>query len=348
MKEIGLKVHKKQAEIIRKNLIENNLLIKDLKIRRDEEFVYFPVKNLPRDLKYNNSIRIEFEKIRKKPTSYKEIALIPKSLKKKLPTSYDIIGNIIVIKIPKDLIKYKNKIGEALLKTNNNIQTVCYTTSITGELRTLNPEIISGEKSTVTIHKEYDLKFFLDVGKTYFSPRLAEERRRIANLVKSGETIIDMFAGVAPFSIMIAKYAKPKIIYAVDKNKYAIIYALKNVKLNNVIDKIEIIQEDSKNICKIIDKKKVNVNRIIMNLPFSAHKFFSYALKLISKECVIHYYAIIDELKIDDRIKELEKIARKNKILITNHKIRKIKTYSPREFYIGIDITAKKKDADVA
>ena len=57
---------------------------------------------------------------------------------------------------------------------------------------------------------------------TYFSPRLANERKRITSLVKPGETVVDMFAGVAPFSIMIAKYANPKIIYAIDKNKDAI------------------------------------------------------------------------------------------------------------------------------
>ena len=54
---------------------------------------------------------------------------------------------------------------------------------------------------------------------------LASERKRVAGLVKPGEIVVDMFAGVAPFSIMIARYAKPKIVYAIDKNKEAIILA---------------------------------------------------------------------------------------------------------------------------
>ncbi len=348
MKEIGIQIRKKQAEKMRRYLLKENLLIRDFKITRDEGFVYFPVRNLPKKNTSYKLVKMDFEKIKKAPNSYKEIAVIPEELKNKLPTSYDIIGNIINIKIPKELMQYKNRIGTALLKANKSIRTVCATTSITGELRTHNPEVISGKKSTITIHKEYDLRFYVDIRKTYFSPRLAEERRRIANLVRPGEIVIDMFAGVAPFSIMIVKYANPRLIYAFDKNKDAIKYALKNVKLNNVIDKIEIINADSKNINRILDKKVVKVDRIIMNLPFSAHKYFSHAMKLISEKSVIHYYAIIEKQNLDERLKELEKIANENKISFITRKIRKIKSYSPREFYIAIDITAKKKDADVA
>lgn len=348
MKKKGIKIKKENAERFRKYLIEQNLLIKDLKINKNEEFVYFPIKYYPKKISSFEPVKMEFEKIKEKPKSYKDIALIPNKFKKKLPTSYDVVGNILIIKIPKELMYYKKLIGTALMKANKNVSTVCHTTSVTGEFRTHNLEIISGKKSTITTHKEYGLNFYLDVAKTYFSPRLAEERKRITNLVKPGEVVIDMFAGIAPFSIMIAKYAKPKTVYAFDKNKDAINYAFKNVKLNNVVDKIEIIHADSKNIKNILCNKISKVDRIIMNLPFSAHKFFPYALSLISDKAIIHYYKIVEEKEIDEKLKELEKMGKKSEIIITEHKIRKIKTYSPREFYIGIDITAKKKNADVA
>jgi tRNA (guanine37-N1)-methyltransferase len=342
MKETGLQIEKSQAEKIRKYLIEHDLLIKNLKINRDEKFIYFPIRDLPKsNIKYK-LLKMKFKKIKEIPKSYKEIALIPKELKDKLPTSYDIIGNIIIIKLPNELIKYKNEIGNALLKLNKNIRTICLTSSISGELRTRNLEVISGEKITTTMHKEYGLKYFLDVSKTYFSPRLAEERKKVSGLVKPGEIIVDMFAGIAPFSIMIAKYAEPKIIYAFDKNKYAIEFAKKNVKLNNVIDKIDVILADSKNVKKILDEKELKINRIIMNLPFLAHKYLPYALQLISDKCLIHYYDIIEEKQLKERLKELGKIGNKHRISFIKHNIRKIKTYSPREFYIGIDITAKK------
>jgi len=334
----------KEGEKIRKYLSEHNLLRTDLKINRDKTYIYFPISLIPKEME-SYGFRIitkEFEKHHIKSNSYQEMAAIPSKLKHELPNSYDIIGSIILIKLPEKLKIYKKEIGESLLKTNKNIKTVALIEPVKGELRTRNVEIIAGENRTNTTHRECGLQFNVDIEKTYFSPRLATERKRVANLVQSGETIVDMFTGVAPFPIMIVKYANPKIIYAVDKNKDAIKYAKANIKKNNVLDKIEIIHADAEKIHIFLDRKDVKADRIIMNLPFSAHLFFKYALKIVADTCIIHYYDILKEDKIQERIEELKTIAENNKISLTDLHIRKIKTYAPREFYIGIDITAEK------
>ena len=276
------------------------------------------------------------------PKSYKEHLSIPKKHKTELPSSYDVIGDIILIKLPESLSKYKKEIGTSLLLTNKNIKTICLAKPVEGELRTRNLEIIAGEKNLKTNHKEYGLKFEMDLNKTYFSPRLATERKRVTDSVKSGEIVVDMFAGVAPFSIMIAKYANPKVIYAFDKNKYAIDYGKKNIKINNVLNKIEIFHNDAKNVNKILNQKKAKADRVIMNLPFSAYLFFKYALDIIGGRGIIHYYDILGEEKINQRIGDLKRIAKEKNVVLTNINQRKIKTYAPREFYIGIDITAKR------
>ena len=46
--------------------------------------------------------------------------------------------------------------------------------------------------------------------------------------------------------------------------------------------------------------------------------------------------------RIEERTDKLKKIAEENGYALPNLDIRKIKSYAPREFYIGIDITAKK------
>ncbi len=335
---IGIYVPLKQAEKMHKFLLEHTLLRNDLKIKKDKKFIYFPVKNIPKNL-VSFKIDTEFEKRKIKPKSYKEIVSIPDNLKRELPTSYDVVGDIILIKLPKNLLKYQNEIGESLLKSNKNIRTVCVIEPVSGEFRTRNINIIAGVKQTITTHKEYGLAIVIDIKKSFFSPRLATERNRIASLVRPNEIVLDMFAGVAPFSIMIAKYANPKIVYAVDKNKDAIALAQQNIKRNNVLDKIEIIHGDARKISAIVQKE---VDRIIMNLPFSAHFFFSYALKITKAHSTIHYYDIIEDDKIEDRINKLKKIAKECGYIITKIDVNKLKTYAPREFYIGMDIRAKK------
>ena len=352
-KSYAIKVPLKYAQEIKLIINKKNLINNSCKLKKDKHFIYFPIINFDnkKNLLTNNNLKLknlkiiikDFEEYEKKIKTYKENLDIPKNLKKYLPTSYDIIGNIVLIKLPTELLEYKKNIGESILKSKKNIETICLVKSIEGELRTRNMEIISGKKQTKTIHKEFGLEFFVDVKDTYFSPRLANERKRIASLVKRGETVVDMFTGVAPFAVMIAKYSKAKTIYAVDKNKKAISLAQQNIKMNKVVDKITLFNDNSKNIGKILEKEKKVADRIIMNLPFSAHKFFAYAIDIISENCIIHYYTIIKEDEIENAIKDLKKIAKIKNVKITSYNINKIKSYSPREFYIGIDITVKKK-----
>ncbi len=346
---IGLKVGVKQAEKTRKKLVEKKILRDDLRIAKDQFFVYFPVREVTNEVKGYNITKREFKIKTIKPKSYKDLVNVPAHPVDKLPTSFDVIGDIILVKINDKLLDYQQQIAEALMQANKNIRTVCLSPPITGELRTRKVRVIAGEKNTETLHNEYGLKFALDVSKTYFSPRLANERKRVASLVKINEIVVDMFSGVAPFSIMIANYGKPNMVYAVDKNKDAVEYAKKNIKINNLLDRIEIINADAKDVEKIFKNKNVKADRIIMNLPFSAFSFFKYALKIISDEAVIHYYDILDmEEDLEERVNKLKEIGEKNNIVIGKMNIRKIKTYSPREFYIGIDITTKKQYADVA
>jgi len=333
-----------EAEILRRSLRERNLLRDDVKIVKEEKYIYFPVKDVPGELCSYKVVTKSFELKAAKPHSYKDRLKLPKKLMEDLPASYDVVGAIILIKLPKTLFHYRKEIGKALLETHKNIRTVCLIDPVSGELRTRNVEIIAGENHTLTTHTEYGLSFHVDVETTYFSPRLSSERKRVADLVKPGEIVVDMFAGVAPFSIMIARYAKPKIVYAIDKNKEAVLLAKQNAKQNHVLDTVEIIYADANDVEKVVPNK---ADRIIMNLPFSAYRFFSLALSIAANTCIVHYYDIIKEEDIEVRIDALKKIAAEYSYILSDVFIRKIKTYAPREFYIGLDITAT-KHADVA
>ncbi len=343
IKSKSVRVELQKTEKVRKKLAKEDLLNENLKIYSDKNFAYIPVKDISSEkLEDYEIVEKDFEKNKEKITSYKDILDVPDSVKNELPSSYDVIGDIALVKLNEDLKIYKKKIGEALLIANKNIKTVALIDSVSGEFRTRNIDIIAGEKKTKTVHKEFGLEYIVDIEKVYFSPRLANERKRITNLVKKDEVVVDMFTGVAPFPIMISKYSNPKTIFAIDKNKDAIDLAKINVRKNRVYEKIKLFCKDSKYIGEIIDKD-IKVDRVIMNLPFSSYNFFENALDLTKKKCIYHYYEMLSDEKIEKRIKDLQTIASKRDIKICISKINRIKTYSPREFYIGIDITAKKK-----
>ncbi len=347
-KNIALRVPAQKAEKIRKILIQNDKLITDYRVISKEDFVYFPVKTADFSSKFINEHKLEitkkkFPKSKNRVSSYKDILKLPQDLLGFLPSSFDIIGNIALIKLKDKKIKrYKKKIGEAILDANKNIKTVCLSKPVKGEYRLRsNIEVIAGEKTTETTHKEFGLNFLLDIKKVYFSPRLANERKRVSSLVKKDETVADMFSGVCPFSIMIAKFAEPKKVYALEKNKDAVFFAKKNIKLNKVFEKVEVLNKDSRNFSKIF--RGIKIDRVIMNLPKKSISFFPEVLKTVNSETLkIHFYAIVDEEGLESCILDLKKSANKKNIDLLVDNVEKIKSYSPREFYIGIDITAQK------
>ena len=112
-------------------------------------------------------------------------------------TSFDVVGDIAIIKVPEKLQHRKLVIAQAVMKTNSNIKTVLNQTSpVSGSFRLRELEHLFGEEKTETIYQEYGCCFKVDLASAYFSPRLSFERMRITNLVSHGETIVNMFAGV--------------------------------------------------------------------------------------------------------------------------------------------------------
>jgi len=250
---------------------------------------------------------------------------------------YDILGNIAIIKFPYKIKKSdKLKFALQILKQHPNIKTVVEKSDkIKGRLRIAKTTHLAGEKTKTTTYKENNCTFKFDIDETYFSPRLSNERKEIAQQVKKSETLAVMFAGVAPFSIVIAKLAKPKKIYSIEINKKASQYAKENVKLNKLEDKIEIIQGDVKKITPKLKKQKIKFNRIVMARPNLKDTFLPQAFKLIKKNGIINYYGFGDNHEIIKQ--QIQEQAKKAKKKIKILKIKKAGDIAPFKYRWRID-----------
>jgi len=319
----AIKVKKNEAEKIRKKLIEKNILQENLKVKRDNKFVYFPVRKKCRYGEF-----IEEMEFKEKKKSYIEMAkeegLNIDSI------SIDFIGNIAIIRLPEHLKKEDKRIAEYIMAANKKIQTVCMDEGVEEEYRIRKLKIIKGN-NTHTVHVEYGIKIKLDVTKVYFSPRLATERMRVAKKIDKGSIVIDMFAGVAPFSILIAKYSMPQKVYAIDKNPDAVRYAKENIKLNNVEKIVEVIEGDASNVIKNLP----HADHIIMNLPHRSYEFLPYALE---RGKIIHYYEIMERGMEKERIKRIKEMAEKYGYKIRIDDFRVIGSYSPSKIKAGMEI----------
>jgi len=208
-----------------------------------------------------------------------------------LISAFDQIGDIIIVRIPDSLLSKKRIIGETLLGQVKTAKSVFYqSSSVDGEFRTRDLEILAGENKTETEYKEFGCRFIVDVEKAFFSPRLSTERDRIADLVQEGETVINMFGGVGMFSIIIAK-RKKCTVYNIDINPIATKLCEKNIELNKLKGKIISINGDA---AKIIEGQlKDKGDRVLMLLPERSDEFLNSAISTTKNNGIIHYYSHI-------------------------------------------------------
>jgi tRNA (guanine37-N1)-methyltransferase len=248
--------------------------------------------------------------------------------------AFDIVGDLAIIDIPEELISKEKIIAQILLDLHKNIKVVCKRDgNYSGEFRTIPLKHLAGEDRKETLYKENNCFLYLNPEEVYFSARSSNERKRIANLIQPNETVLVMFAGIAPFALVIAKNSQAKHITAIEKNPVAGDYAKRNIKKNKITN-IDFYVGDVNDIIPTLNQK---FDRIVMPLPKSAHDFLDLAINNLNSNGFLHFYDFMheDEFHIAE-----EKVLNSAKKL--NRKVISIKTipcghYAPRVNRVCVD-----------
>ncbi len=280
------------------------IINRKLEIRKNENHIYIPLlrqlkeKELSMLKAHVFDFQLAANVFTRKKQQRKSLAQVlenrlPPHLLAGLPRALDIVGDIAIIEIPLELKAHKRLIGEAILAVHKNLRTVLAKAgAVSGTYRLREFEVIAGENKTATIHKEYGCKYHVDIAKAYFSPRLSREHNRVASLVRKSETVVDLFAGVGPFSVLIAKNNADAKVYAVDINPEAIEFLKRNIRLNRVENRVIPVQGEAR---RAVEEQLMGVaDRVVMNLPEKAIEFVDTACKAIKPAGgIAHYYAFV-------------------------------------------------------
>ena len=326
-----VRVPKEDGESVRERLLSSDLLDRGAKIKADGGFILIPI--LSDNFESYEAVDANLEPTEMKERDYRNITAVPDELKEILPNSFDVIGDIAVVKMPDELIPYANAVGDAMLSTSSSLRAVFMDAGVKGDLRIRDVRIIAGTGPSETTYKEFGVTMIADPVKAYFNPRLSTERMRIASLVKDGESIIDMFAGVAPFPLVIAKHSKPSVIHSIDVNADAVDLAERNIRMNK-IDNVKAICGDSREVIKTLPM----ADRIIMNLPQMADSFLPDALSRLKNGGMVHMHKIMERSPSDVEISELVKKMRDIGYSIRVDRAAELKTYSPTASVYVLDI----------
>lgn len=242
--------------------------------------------------------------------------------------SFNVLGNIAIVNFSDNTkTSDKKKFAKEIMDNNKMIKTVLEKSGrFSGRLRKMETRYIAGDKNKEVLYRENNCSFRFNVDTTYFSPRLSNERKEIALEIKEDSRVLVMFAGVAPFSIVIAKNSKAKEIYSNELNREANKYALLNAELNGVKNKINFVNGDIKKVSVKLKEQGKKFDFIVMPRPNLKESFLEQAFILSKKGTRVFYY---DFCKVEETDKIIEKI--KNKAFESGKKVKVLKVKSAGE-----------------
>ncbi|HJJ55786.1 MAG TPA: 50S ribosomal protein L11 methyltransferase, partial [Methanocorpusculum sp.] len=296
----GIRVPLQNGEFVRRSAIDNGILDRTLKPIAEEKYLIIPIIH-PID----GAIKFTFIEM---PTI-------------ETPPRHEQIGGLIILQEDDKILANK------ILNSKKSVHTVLYPTSpVSGEYRTKTFKVLAGIPTTKTLYHEFGRKLQIDISKAYFSARLATERQRIASQVQSYELVLDMFAGVGSFPIIIGN--RSKLTIANDINPIAIELMQTNIKLNHLTNVVPILG-NAKNLEKILYPLKFD--RIIMNLPMNASEFLTTIHNLTKQNTIIHLYSLVESK--NENISLIKSEFPNSHILE-----RKIRSYSPTSWHTVYDI----------
>lgn len=244
--------------------------------------------------------------------------------------SYDVIGGIAIVKFNKEKKEEKLKIAKKLLK-RKNIKTVLEKSErVKGRLRTMKVRFVAGENTLETVHKENNCLFRLNVESCYFSPRLSEERKQVAEKVGKKDKVLVMFSGVAPYAIIIAKRAEE--VTAIELSRECNRYAKANVRLNK-LENLRLIQGDVK---KKTPKQKFD--KIVMPRPNLRETFLKQAFSASKKGTMVYYYCFGKEKERNKMIEQIYRESKKARKKIKILKVKKAGDIAPYKYRYRIEI----------
>lgn len=334
---LGVKVPRALAEEFRVSIARQGIVDKTLAILDEGDSVLIPVHREPgADLmgRYHASIvERDFPSRRTRVDPIDQVrarADVPEELKLLLPEKWEQLGDVVTLRLPKELVRYGRELGEAYaaaLKAKTVLRDVA---GIAGSYRTPVVETLFGD-DPVAVHTENGILYKLDASKVMFSSGNVDERMRMATVGCDGETVVDMFAGIGYFSLPLAVYQRPKRVISCELNEVSYGYLVENIALNKVEGKVEPILGDNRDL-----PGDGFADRVVMGYVKTTHEFLHTAFRLLRSGGVLHYHETCPNDLLPGRpVQRLRDAARGNRVEVLRFK--EVKSYSPGVSHVVVD-----------
>ena len=299
----GVAVPRREAERVRRLLREAGWIDGGLEVARTPDVVLFPLLDGARpDPTLGTIVDHPFQRVRGRPREYAELLTdLPAEVRAALPRAFDLVGDIVLVRLPPPVAPWADRVGAALLEFVPGARVVGWDRGVHGPERRRSVHRIAGSGGWTTRHRENGIALDVDVERAYFSPRLAGEHRRVASLVRPGERFLDLACGVGPFALLAARPGRAAAVVGVDHNSAAIALAKGNAERLGLGGRVEFVEAD----LQAFVAAGARFDRVVFNLPLEGIKYLTSVIGAVERGGTLLYYEMTDRSREATRSTEL-------------------------------------------
>ena len=208
----------------------------------------------------------------------------------RLPGGFDRVGDIAVVSLTPELAAQERAIGALILAAHPQLRVVARRAGDhEGAFRTRPLAVIAGEERLTTVHRENGVSLHQDLGRVYFSVRMAHERARIAALVRPEERVAVLCSGAGPFPLIIARHSRPQLVVGIELNPAAHRLALTSLRANRRLGAVRFVQGDA---AEAVAQFPGLFDRVLVVLPRTGETLLPAALDALRPGGTLHFYAM--------------------------------------------------------
>ncbi len=257
----------------------------------------------------------------------------------RLPRGYHRMGRVLLLRLPPGLEAHDATIGSAWQRSLGVATVLAQVGPIDGEARRPRLRRLAGTETTTEVI-EHGIRYRFDAAETMFATGNRTERQRIATLVRPGETVADLFAGIGYFAVPIAARARPARLVAVEKNPAAHRYLVQNLAPYAARVPVEAVLGDN----RTVDLPRAAFDRLLLGYLPRSDPWIPRALALARPEGAwLHVHRVADArapLAVSAAMVARE-IEEAGAAVVGAGTAREVKPYGPGRRHVVVDVYAR-------